>query len=113
MLAATVALAVVGMHHLTSSGCSEPVAHHGLVSMADAGPLAESPQKEWASESVLDDVTPGLVCLALLIAVGVVSRIMGGVAVRRRDLLEPNHPASVNPRIDDPPDLHILSISRT
>ena len=113
LLAVAVALAVVGMHHLASPGCGEPVAHHGSSFMAGAELMSDSPQGEPDSDTSVQDMTPGLACLALLVAIGVVFRVFGGVVARRRDLLELKHEARVIPRIEDPPDLHILSISRT
>lgn len=113
LLAVTVALSVVGMHHLTSVACSQPVAHHEVVHVAAAKLLTDSPERTPDSNTAVQDLTPGVACLALLIAVGVVLRAMRGFAARRRDLLEAKHEATVSPRIEDPPDLHILSISRT
>ena len=113
LLAVAVALAVVGMHHLASPGCAEPVAHHGVSFVVGAEPMSDSPQGELDSDTTLQDMTPGLACLALLVAVGVILRATRGVTARRRDLLERKHEARVSPRIEDPPDLHTLSISRT
>lgn len=113
LLAVAVTLTVVGMHHLASPGCAEPVAHHGVSFVVGTEPMSDSPQGELDADTSLQDMTPGLACLALLVAVGVVLRATRGVTARRRDLLELRHEARVSPRIEDPPDLHILSISRT
>lgn len=113
LLAVTVALSVVGMHHLASIVCSQPVAHHEAVHVAAAEPSTDSPQQAPDSDSSLQDWTPGIACVALLIAVGVVLRTTRGSAARRRDLLERKLEARVSPRIEEPPDLRVLSISRT
>ena len=87
-LAATVALALVGMHHLTTSDCSEPVAHHAVVHVVEPGSSLDSWQGNPSSgDASVEDLTPGLVCLALLVAVGVVFRAVGGVLARRRDVV--------------------------
>lgn len=113
-LAATVAAALVGMHHLTAVGCSEPVAHHAVVHVGEPeSSLDSSPGNPRSGDASVDDLTPGLVCLALLVAVGVVSRAIGGVLTRRRDVQRVHQDWAVTSRIDDPPDLHVLSISRT
>ncbi|MDA2988887.1 MAG: DUF6153 family protein [Actinomycetota bacterium] len=113
-LAATVALALVGMHHLTTSDCSEPVAHHAVVHVVEPGSSLDSSQGNPSSgDASVDGLTPGLVCLALLVAVGVVFRAVGGVLARRRDVQRVHQDWAVTSRFDDPPDLHVLSISRT
>jgi hypothetical protein len=113
-LAATVAIALVGMHHLTTLGCSEPVAHHSVVHIVEPETsLASSPGNPSSGDASVEDLTPGLVCLALLVAVGVVFRAVGGVLTRRRDVQRVHQEWAVTSRIDDPPDLHVLSISQT
>lgn len=113
-LAAAVSLALVGMHHLTSFGCPEPVGHHAAVHVVEPEtPLVSSPENPSLSDASVKDLMPGLICLALLVAVGVVFRAVAGVLTRRRDVRHVHQDWAVLSRIDDPPDLHVLSISRT
>lgn len=114
LLSATVALALVGMHHLTSLGCSEPVADHAVVHVVELETSLDSSLGDRSSgDASVDDLTPGLVCLALLVAVGVVFRAVGGILTRRRDMQREHQDWAISSHIDDPPDLHFLSISRT
>lgn len=112
LLAVTMALALVGMHHLTSQVCVEPGAHHGAIhSVTFADPL--DPHPDSSDAGAFDELTPGLVCLALLVTVGVVVRAVSVVMARRRDLLAHRYASVLRTRHEDPPDLYILSISRT
>lgn len=113
MLAASVVIALVGMHHLTSLGCMEPVAHHGVVQEFEAGLSSGLSPENSTTDSPDNGVTAGLVCLALLIAVGVVFRAAGGVLTRRRSVHAVGFDTAGPSRGGKPPDLYALSISRT
>lgn len=113
LLAVAMVVAVVGMHHLTSLGCSEPVAHHAVIEAADSAPDSEPSGGTAVVSPALHGSVPGLVCLALLIAVGVIFRALGGLVVRKRAPHAAPQSGIVVLRVDDPPDLHVLSISRT
>lgn len=113
LLAFAMVVAVVGMHHLTSLGCGEPVAHHAVIEGADSASDSEPSGGTSGVSPVRHGSVPGLVCLALLIAVGVVFRVVGGLLVRKRAPRAVLRSRIVALRVDDPPDLHVLSISRT
>lgn len=113
LLSATVALALVGMHHLTSLGCSGASAEHGTVHLVTEGPLSGLEGNPVDHETLLDSSSPGLICLAVLIAFGVIRPLREALLSRKHSIQCRPEDTAFASRTGDPPNLHALSISRT
>ncbi|MGA1038450.1 MAG: DUF6153 family protein [Ilumatobacteraceae bacterium] len=111
LLSVLVVGALVGMHHLAAQDCSvatsEHSGHHAVVAAQDLIPATDSADLQESGPSLV------MACLAILILVGVTPRLAAWIRLRKsRSTRNPSYASAGNcePR---PPDLHLLSVSRT
>jgi len=104
---------LIGMHHLTSIGCSVATDDH-VSSQLISGPTLVA---EIVHADVVQDAegipTPGITCLALIASVVILRAGRKFRLLRRRASATFDTTRRAKRRSELPPDLHALSISRT
>ena len=113
MIVLVVVAGLVGMHHLTALGCSAPPSHHTSIHYMHDSSSPDLPGENAAGDAITDDSMVGAICLALLVALGVIRPVSVVLFTRRSQTKLPHEGVKSRPRDPDPPDLYALSISRT
>ena len=113
MIVLVVVAGLVGMHHLTALGCSAPPSQHTSIHYMHDSSSPDLPGENAAGDAITDASMVGAICLALLVALGVIRPASGVLFVRRSRTERLQGVARSRPRDPDPPDLYALSISRT
>lgn len=101
-----------GSTHSQSSGASQAHGTHETHSLNPSA-LESSIDPMWESDSRTQQSDLGMACVAILIIFVVAIPLFRMIAIRRRVISVYHSPPAVFPRAADPPDLKLLSISRT
>jgi hypothetical protein len=124
----TLSIGLIGMHHLISTGCLIGTSTHAGAHVTDAEPpagdvgsVADSRADLWTSSDSGFEQPPanadqsehlGAVCMAVLMLFSVIVPSTRAIIARRQPRTVRINPDS-SQRSTDPPDLRVLSISRT
>jgi hypothetical protein len=104
---------LVAMHHLTAIGCSIAMNDHASAHVMDEQLLPADAARADAAKEVTDIPAPDIVCIALIASAAILHAGRKFWLVRRRENVSVETMRGAEQWSGLPPDLHVLSISRT